>query len=44
MGFYPPHVFTNDAKRHHIDVLRPNINRSTAHCTVEPIELSDTTY
>ena len=38
MGFYPPHVLTNDAKRHHIDVRRPDINRSAARCTVEPPE------
>ncbi len=35
MGFYPPHVFTNDAKRHDVVVLRPDINVSQARCTVE---------
>ncbi len=35
MGFYPPHVFTNDARRHGVEVLRPDINRSAAKCTVE---------
>ena len=35
MGFYPPHVLVNDAKRHHIDVLGPEVNRSGARCTVE---------
>ncbi|PZC50348.1 MAG: error-prone DNA polymerase [Chloroflexi bacterium] len=34
MGFYPPHVLTNDAKRHEIEVLRPDINASHAACTV----------
>ena len=34
MGFYPPHVLTNDAKRHEIEVLRPDINASRAACTV----------
>ena len=38
MGFYPPHVFTNDAKRHQIDVRRPDINLSDARCSVEPPE------
>ena len=35
MGFYAPHVFTNDAKRHGIAVLNPDINLSGAGCTVE---------
>ncbi|MGA2285477.1 MAG: error-prone DNA polymerase [Dehalococcoidia bacterium] len=35
MGFYAPHVFTNDAKRHGVGVLNPDINRSGARCTVE---------
>lgn len=35
MGFYPPHVFTNDARRHGIAVLRPDINTSHAACTIE---------
>ncbi len=35
MGFYPPHVLTNDAKRHGVRVLPPDINRSNARCTVE---------
>ena len=35
MGFYPPHVLTNDAKRHGIVVRRPDINRSRPVCTVE---------
>jgi error-prone DNA polymerase len=35
MGFYPPHVLTNDAKRHNVDILRPDINASEARCTVE---------
>ena len=35
MGFYPPHVLTNDAKRHDIQVLRPDINASDAACTVQ---------
>jgi error-prone DNA polymerase len=35
MGFYPPHVLTNDAQRHEIEVRRPDINVSEARCTVE---------
>lgn len=35
MGFYPPHVFTHDARRHGVRVLRPDINASAATCTVE---------
>lgn len=35
MGFYPPHVFTNDARRHGITVRRPDINASHAVCTIE---------
>lgn len=35
MGFYPPHVFTNDARRHDVDVRGPDVNVSAAGCTVE---------
>ncbi|MFN8585250.1 MAG: error-prone DNA polymerase [Dehalococcoidia bacterium] len=35
MGFYPPHVLTNDAKRHGVEVVRPDINCSMARCSVE---------
>ncbi|MGE0228197.1 MAG: DNA polymerase III subunit alpha, partial [Dehalococcoidia bacterium] len=35
MGFYPPHVLTNDAKRHGVEVVRPDINLSLARCSVE---------
>jgi error-prone DNA polymerase len=35
MGFYPPHVLTNDAKRHGVEVRRPDINVSEARCSVE---------
>ena len=35
MGFYPPHVFTNDARRHDVEVLGPDVNISAARCTVE---------
>ena len=35
MGFYPPHVLTNDAKRHGISIKRPDINLSRARCQVD---------
>ena len=35
MGFYPPHVFTNDARRHDVEVLGPKVNVSAVRCTVE---------
>ena len=38
MGFYPPHVLTNDAKRHEIEVRRPDASVSVAACTVEDPE------
>ena len=41
MGFYPPHVLTNDAQRHGVDVRRPDVNRSNARCTVEEFASGD---
>jgi error-prone DNA polymerase len=38
MGFYPPHVLTNDAQRHDIEIRRPDINFSRATCSVEEPE------
>jgi error-prone DNA polymerase len=35
MGFYAPHVLINDAKRHGLRVLRPDVNASNLECTVE---------
>lgn len=35
MGFYPPHVFTNDARRHDVEVLGPDVNVSAVACTAE---------
>jgi error-prone DNA polymerase len=35
MGFYAPHVLINDAKRHGLRVLRPDVNASNIECTVE---------
>ena len=36
MGFYGPHVLVNDGRRHGVEVLPPDINRSGADCTIEP--------
>jgi error-prone DNA polymerase len=41
MGFYGPHVLVNDGKRHGVEVLPPDINRSGANCTVEPLADDD---
>ncbi len=35
MGFYPPHVIVNDAKRAEVRVRPPDINVSEVRCTVE---------
>ncbi|MGI8475218.1 MAG: DNA polymerase III subunit alpha, partial [Thermomicrobiales bacterium] len=35
MGFYPSHVLTNDAKRHGIRILAPDVNLSGVRCRVE---------
>ncbi|HRA30297.1 MAG TPA: DNA polymerase III subunit alpha [Thermomicrobiales bacterium] len=35
MGFYPPHAFANDAKRHGVSILLPDVNRSAGPCAVE---------
>ncbi|MDP9365867.1 MAG: DNA polymerase III subunit alpha, partial [Chloroflexota bacterium] len=35
MGFYPPHVLTNDAKRHGVRVLPPDVNASGVRCSVD---------
>ena len=34
MGFYPPHVLTNDARRHHVRILPPDVNDSGVMCSV----------
>src|SRR5690606_37729113 len=35
MGFYPPHVLINDAKRSGVRIMPPDVNQSQATCTVE---------
>jgi error-prone DNA polymerase len=35
MGFYGPHVLLNDGKRHGVEVLPPDINKSGADCSIE---------
>ncbi|HET7094468.1 MAG TPA: OB-fold nucleic acid binding domain-containing protein, partial [Thermomicrobiales bacterium] len=34
MGFYPPHVLTNDARRHGVRILPPDVNASDVACNV----------
>jgi error-prone DNA polymerase len=34
MGFYPPHVLTNDARRHRVRILPPDVNESGVKCSV----------
>ena len=41
MGFYPVEVVVNDARRHGVPVLRPDIHRSRTPCVLEPRALSD---
>jgi error-prone DNA polymerase len=35
MGFYPPHVLINDAKRHGLRVFPPDVDLSGIRCSVE---------
>jgi len=35
MGFYSPEVIVRDAKRHGVDILPADINKSSARCTIE---------
>jgi error-prone DNA polymerase len=35
MGFYPPHVLINDAKRHQVRILPPDVNESDVKCSVQ---------
>jgi error-prone DNA polymerase len=39
MGFWSPAVIVNDARRHGVDVLPVDINRSSVRCTVEKNQL-----
>jgi error-prone DNA polymerase len=36
MGFYSPHTIVRDARRHGVEVLGPDLNRSRTQCTLEP--------
>jgi error-prone DNA polymerase len=40
MGFYPVEVIINDAHRHGVPVLHPDVNRSGAACTLEGSDAS----
>jgi error-prone DNA polymerase len=35
MGFYPPHVLINDAKRHRLRILSPDVNLSGVRCSLD---------
>jgi len=35
MGFYPPHVLVNDAKRHGVRIFPPDVNQSLVRCSIE---------
>ncbi len=35
MGFYSPAVLAGDARRHGVEVLGPDVNRSQVECTLE---------
>jgi error-prone DNA polymerase len=37
MGFYSPATLTSDARRHGVEVLRPDLLRSGAEATLEPV-------
>ncbi len=36
MGFYSPHTLVRDARRHGVEVRRPDVNASRRGCTLEP--------
>jgi error-prone DNA polymerase len=36
MGFYSPHTIVRDARRHGVEILGPDLNRSRTQCTLEP--------
>ncbi|MEE2631823.1 MAG: OB-fold nucleic acid binding domain-containing protein, partial [Actinomycetota bacterium] len=38
MGFYSPHTLVQDARRHGVEVRTPDLNRSAADATLEPVE------
>lgn len=35
MGFYPPHVLINDAKRHGLRIMTPDLNLSGVRCSLD---------
>ena len=41
MGFYSPNSLVQDALRHGVVVLDPDVNRSSEECTVEPYRCSE---
>lgn len=38
MGFYSPHTLTADARRHGVELLRPDLARSGVHAGLEPVD------
>ena len=38
MGFYPPEVILGDARRHNVDTLPPDVNRSHGRYTLERLD------
>jgi error-prone DNA polymerase len=44
MGFYAPHVLVGDGRRHGVQVLPVDINRSGVKCTVEYQVMSDESW
>ncbi|MFD1949053.1 error-prone DNA polymerase [Nocardioides aestuarii] len=43
MGFYSPQSLVHDARRHDVDVRRPDVTRSSAQADLEPLEAGDDT-
>ncbi|WP_370615029.1 error-prone DNA polymerase [Mumia qirimensis] len=41
MGFYSPASLVSDARRHGVEVLRPDVNRSGASADLEPLASAD---
>ncbi|MCK8610512.1 error-prone DNA polymerase [Agromyces sp. C10] len=38
MGFYSPHTLTSDARRHGVELRRPDLARSGVHAGLEPVD------
>lgn len=42
MGFYSPHTLTADARRHGVELLRPDLARSGVHAGLEAVDATGT--